>query len=284
MFRFAQHDLYSLLQDVDTMIFADLELSRRLERTEGSGCVDHAKAHRKVDPASGAEWREIAGTFVVFDGAESPITQTFGLGLYEEATTSALDEIEDFYRERGSAVHHEVSPFAGLRPLGLLCDRGYRPEELSSVMYQPIQAPSGKEDAKIQVRPISTGEAEVWADVSARGWADEAPELEQFVRDLGAVMTTREHSVCFLAEIDGIPGAAGALTISDGVALFAGASTIPAMRRRGLQGALLRERMKYAQDHGCDLAMMVAHPGTNSQRNAERSGFRVAYTRTKWKK
>jgi hypothetical protein len=28
--------------------------------------------------------------------------------------------------------------------------------------------------------------------------------------------------------------------------------------------------------------MMVAWPGTESQRNAERHGFRIAYTRTKW--
>jgi hypothetical protein len=29
--------------------------------------------------------------------------------------------------------------------------------------------------------------------------------------------------------------------------------------------------------------MMVAEAGSNSQRNAERQGFRVAYTRMKWK-
>jgi len=28
---------------------------------------------------------------------------------------------------------------------------------------------------------------------------------------------------------------------------------------------------------------MVAEAGSNSQRNAEREGFRVAYTRIKWK-
>jgi hypothetical protein len=28
--------------------------------------------------------------------------------------------------------------------------------------------------------------------------------------------------------------------------------------------------------------MMVALPGSASQRNAERQGFRIAYTRTKW--
>ncbi len=266
------------------MVFADLELSRRLERTEGNGCVYHAKAHRKVDPRSGADWREIAGAFVVFDGVESPLTQTFGLGLFEDATTSALSEIESFFQERGAAIHQEVSPFAGLPILQMLCERGYRPEELSSVMYQTIQGPPGKEEPAIRVRAISADEAQLWADVSAQGWMEEVPELEQFLRDLGSVMTGREHSVCFLAELNGVPGAAGALTMSDGVALFAGASTIPAMHRRGLQGALLRERMRYAMDHGCDLAMMVTHPGTDSQRNAERSGFRVAYTRTKWRK
>jgi hypothetical protein len=41
--------------------------------------------------------------------------------------------------------------------------------------------------------------------------------------------------------------------------------------------------MHYAFDHGCDLAMMVAQPGSASQRNAERKGFRIAYTRTKWR-
>jgi hypothetical protein len=41
--------------------------------------------------------------------------------------------------------------------------------------------------------------------------------------------------------------------------------------------------MRYAFDHGCDLAMMVAEAGSDSQRNAERKGFRIAYTRMKWR-
>ena len=40
--------------------------------------------------------------------------------------------------------------------------------------------------------------------------------------------------------------------------------------------------MNYALEHGCDLAMMVAEAGSDSQRNAERQGFQVAYTRIKW--
>ena len=60
---------------------------------------------------------------------------------------------------------------------------------------------------------------------------------------------------------DGTPGAAGALIVHEGVALFGGAATVPEFRRRGLQAALLEERMRYAVEHGCDLAMMVAEAG-----------------------
>ena len=68
----------------------------------------------------------------------------------------------------------------------------------------------------------------------------------------------------------------------DRVALLAGASTVPEGRRQGAQLALLDARLQTAVDAGCDLAMMVAAPGSASQRNAERQGFRIAYTRTKW--
>jgi GNAT superfamily N-acetyltransferase len=97
------------------------------------------------------------------------------------------------------------------------------------------------------------------------------------------MIAARAQSPCFIGEVDGQPGAAGALCMHEGVALFAGAATVPEMRRRGLQGALLEERMRYAFHHGCDLAMMVAEAGSESQRNAERQGFLVAYTRLKWR-
>jgi predicted acetyltransferase len=67
------------------------------------------------------------------------------------------------------------------------------------------------------------------------------------------------------------------------VALLAGASTIPESRRQGAQLALLDNRLRYAAEQGCDLAMMCALPGSASQRNAERQGFRIAYTRIKWR-
>jgi hypothetical protein len=46
-----------------------------------------------------------------------------------------------------------------------------------------------------------------------------------------------------------------------------------------LQTALVRARLAVAAAARCDLATLNADPGSGSQRNAERQGFRVVYTR-----
>jgi len=265
------------------MIFANRELAQRLERAEGFACVQFAAARKKVFPDCASAWMRCAGADVVFDGVDAPTTQTFGLGLFEELTLGALDEIERFFAERGAAVMHEVCPLAGAATLDLLCGRGYRPVEISNVLFRTVENPQSTDRGNIRVRLIGADEAEVWAAVSARGWTHEHPELRDFVEQMGVLTVARQQSPCFMAEIDGVAGAAGGLSLHEGVALFAGAATVPELRRSGLQGALLEARMRYAWEHGCDLAMMVAEAGSNSQRNAERQGFRVAYTRMKWK-
>jgi GNAT superfamily N-acetyltransferase len=265
------------------MPFSDLALSRRLERAEGHAGAEYAAARGRLFPESGAEWMESAGAYAIFDGIESPVTQTFGLGLFEELSADSLDVIELFFLDRGAPVLHEVSPFAGVAALDLLCARKYRPLELSSILYRTVEEPTVELPSRIHARIIGPPDRQLWADVFAGGWAYEHPELHEFLLEVGTISSAREQSPCFLAELDGKPGAAGVLSVHDGVALFAGSATVPEMRRNGLQGALLHERMRYAFRHGCDIAMMVAQPGSDSQRNAERKGFRIAYTRTKWR-
>jgi len=258
-------------------MFSNRELAQRLERTEGSACVEFARAH------GGAEWMECDGVHAVFDGLDSPITQSFGLGLSDAFTAESLDAIENFFFERGSAAVHEVSPLAGLPTLELLWARRYRPVEISSVLYRSVHAVEAQTAADIQVRVANAADQELWTSVSAMGWGHEHPELLAFIRSTMGVCFTRDGSVSFLAEIDGRPGAAAGLCIHEGAALFAGAATIPELRRRGMQRALLQERLRYASEQGCQIAMIAAEAGSNSQRNAEREGFRIAYTRMKWR-
>ena len=95
------------------MTFADLDLARRLERAEGFAGAQFAAARSRLLPESGSTWTECAGATLIFDGVDAPTTQTFGLGLFAEATADALDEMERFFATRGAETMHEVCPLAG---------------------------------------------------------------------------------------------------------------------------------------------------------------------------
>jgi len=263
--------------------FADIELARRLERTEAQGNVNFVEARAEAFPEVGAQWFEVAGTFGMFDGVGSPLTQTFGLGVFQPITSEELDQLEQFFQTKGAGVFHEVCPLTDASAFTLIRERGYQPVEVSNVLYRPISTELRlhvTRNERIKVRATEKDEVELWAQTSFEGWS-EFPEYADFFRDLAKVFA-HSKGPSFLAELDGEPIATGALTIHGDVALLAGASTIPDARRQGAQLALLEDRLRYAAQHGCTVAMMVTLPGSGSQRNAERHGFRIAYTRTKW--
>ena len=263
-------------------MLADLPLARRLERAEGRACAGFVEARAQLDPASGAEWIEVAGTYAMFDGPRSPVTQTFGLGIFEPPCEADLEKIESFFFDRGAPVSHDVSPLSDRDTMPLLCTRGYRPIEFASVMFLPLADRPGTVPAgRVTARRVAGADHEVWGQTAAEGWQG-LTGFDDLLTDMMRVTAVRRDTVSFLAELEGRPIASAALLIHDGVALMAGASTIPDARRQGAQAALLEIRLRHAVEAGCDVAMMCAEPGSASQRNAERQGFRIAYTRVKW--
>ncbi|MFN6962972.1 MAG: GNAT family N-acetyltransferase [Pyrinomonadaceae bacterium] len=265
------------------MIYVDRALSQKLERTEARSNADFVETRARLEPESGAAWKEVGGAYAMFDGVASPLTQTFGLGIFDDATDAHLDEIEAFYSDRGSDVFHEVSPLAEQSMLFLLAGRGYRPIELTSVMFLDLSRYAAPPlNPAIATRMIDESEAGLWSETAAAGWQDEQPQLVDFLRGIGEVSARTRGGRPFIAELDGRPIAAAGLQVYDDVCILAGASTLPDSRRRGAQNALLAARIRCAQELGCTLAMMCALPGSQSQKNAQKNGFLIAYTRIKW--
>lgn len=267
-------------------VIVDLNLSQALEETEGRSCAAFVDARVRFTPDCGARWTRIAGTYVMDDGPDSPLTQTFGLGVFEEIGEPELDQIEAFYKERNAPLFHEVSPLAPPTLLSLLHSRGYHPVELTNVMTMRLSPPErlpSAPNADLVTRPVPPDRVEEWADVSVQGWSSEV-EFADLLRELGLLVVRRAPELAFWVEQDGRPIATGAMFIQGTVALLAGASTIPSARKQGAQRALLAERLRVAVAQGCEMAMMCALPGSPSQRNAQRQGFEIAYTRIKWGK
>ncbi len=106
----------------------------------------------------------------------------------------------------------------------MLGERGYRPFEMSNVMFLPLSeelSQRGKSGSAVSVRVAVEGEADAWARTSAEGWS-EYKEFAHLMLEMGRVVATAKGNTLFLAEMDGQVIGAGGLSIHDGVALFAG--------------------------------------------------------------
>jgi GNAT superfamily N-acetyltransferase len=261
-------------------MFADLDLARRLERTEGAAGLAFVKAR-----IGDKECAERHGVYLMFDGLDSPLSQTFGLGMEEPVTDETLSEIEEFFAQRKAPVNHEVCPLAGVPLLEMLVTRGYVPCEVSNVLFMDLKGerPRPNLNLDLSVSVAGEGDIDVYADAMARGWR-EAGDFAASIKEMSHTMAKAVGYVGFLVQKGGEPIATGGLFVHQGVALLAGACTVPEERGQGAQRAVLASRLAYAANAGCHVAMLVTEPGSASQRNGERNGFRIAYTRTKWRR
>ncbi len=264
-------------------MICDFSLAQRLEMADSTAARRCGEALQRAHPEMNACTERIGGGTAIFAGVGSPITQAIGLGMQGPVTPEDMDRLAHFFESRGSRVEIECSPFCHPSLREQIDTRGYRVLEWSNVLCQRIDpgATAPPPSVGVEIRKAGPDEAELWCTLLCMGFADEvggdaAMTLIPAGRALfGAAMAG------FLAYVDGQAAGGGVVWIHEGVAGVQGASVLPAFRRRGAQSALLQARIDFARQHGCDLAYTITGPGTGSQRNVERAGFRTVYTRTK---
>lgn len=269
-------------------LFCDIALAARIERAETELIVTAAKASRSRTPEGTGFVIPLAGGAAVYAEDGSPLNKVVGLGFAGSPTADALDAFEHAYAARGVRSQVELAHLADPEISALLSDRGYRLESFENVLGRALDgAPAPVAIPGIEVRRIHSDEFEQWlavvADAVAHPDTQGVPWHEEFPRDVyenaerDFATTGVQH---YLALLDGeIAGGAG-LRVSGGIAQFAGAATLPAYRRRGIQSALLAARLNDVVAAGCDVAVITVQPGSKSAENANRQGFDLLYTRT----
>ena len=263
------------------MQFVDQALARRFESSEEMPQVLYARLFQKTRPEMNAAEEEICGGHMIFAGLGSPIGRATGVGLDRGFTAADLDRVEQFYRAHQAPAQVDLCPMHRPEVFELFKDRGYAIAELNNVLFRRLDVeeefptpPSGCE-----IRRSLMDEAEAaGAIVESAFFPDGAPEP---FRGLIAPFYQMDRALAFVASIAGKLVACGTGLVIPEHSVFAlcGAGTLAKFRGRGLQTALLRARMAAAVEAGCEYAVVVTQGGTISQRNAERLGFRVAYSK-----
>jgi hypothetical protein len=263
------------------MQFVDKALARRFEACEEMPQVLYARVFQKTRPEIGAAEEEICGGHMVFAGLGSPIGRATGAGLDRPFTTEDVDRVEEFYRARNAPSQVDLCPLHDGAVFEMFKDRSYGIAELNNVLYRKLdpkeEFPPPPKDCEIR-RSLPKEAAEAGAIVERAFFPQGAPEP---FRGLLEPLYQMEGALAFVASIDGKMVACGTGLAIPEHRIFAlgGAGTLLECRGRGLQTALLRARMAAAAEAGCEYAVVVTNGGTTSQRNCERLGFRVAYSK-----
>jgi len=267
------------------MLFADLTLARRLETTDALAGIEFARSWAKLNAFTGEVFLPVAGGHAGFGGLDSPVTQAFGLGLDGPVSEADMTAMEGFYRAHGAPVNIETCPLADPSLLKLLNERGYKPIEYSNVFVRELADTDSRlwpdPEIKVHVRRPAEEDAETYSLVVMKSFFGDAEIPPGFLAVFISCFYA-EGAHFFQADVEGVPAGGGMMSIHQGVASLGGAGTLPEFRNRGVQRALLLARIAKASQEGCDLAMVATGPGSGSQRNVERLGFRVVYTRTKF--
>jgi GNAT superfamily N-acetyltransferase len=195
-----------------------------------------------------------------------------------EANTEHVDEILDFYRDVNLRPHLELVPgLIGDQLPRRLHQRGAYHSAFNAVTWGTPGKDARTPAPGVEAHPVAEGERDVFLSVFLEGFGaptTSAANMQFWLNAPGWHL--------YLATVDDAPAGAALLYIDDGIGYMAAASTIPAMRGRGCQTALLNRRIAEAARHGCELVTAQCAFGSISHLNMQRVGMQMAYNKAIW--
>jgi GNAT superfamily N-acetyltransferase len=273
------------------MLFASTEVAARIERAECGLLTAAARAVAMRRPEIGVEIRKLWGGVATYAGKTSPLNKVAGLGFAAKVDEQELARVESMFAQREVPVQVELSCLADPSVGALLTSRGYRLVGFENVLGRGLapEALGAPDDARtgVVISVSDASEFPTWLDTVVSGFASPDSQgvqshesyprevLERVMDD----MARAEGFVRYLARRDGEPAGGASMRMGEAVAQMCGASTLPEHRRMGVQTALLAHRLRDAARAGCDMAVVTVQPGSQSQRNVQRRGFELLYTR-----
>lgn len=263
-----------------------LDTSRiaRLEETrQAIGTADLADASEPI-----------AGGIMSFAGVGSWANQASGLGLRGPVPDEELDRLVAFYSSRGVEPRVELCGTADESLTKGLAARNFTVREFENVLVRQAGGDDALTAARERAReagieltrldPADTALVERFIDVSTVGFRPEGEPVPEPLARLVRRMAKHKRSVCHLAWVEGEPVGGSGMEVSEliegeRVACLFGTSVVPGYRRRGVQQALIAERVRVAHEAGASFVCIHSKPGIATERNAARLGFHLAYTK-----
>lgn len=264
---------------------SSLDLARRLETAETLIEADALESWLRAHPDSGGRVVRQGHARVMHGARPDDITRVWGLGLDGPPEIDLLDDaIAEARRRDDRKVTFEWNPYAHTDLFRVMEERGFQIQEFTNCYvrdpaHQP-DPPARPLAATLRIEPIDLDDTP-FIEVCAQAWGHgilgrPAPDwLVQVARQAIAQPCRASFAALEGGRVVGV----GTVAQLDGVAFYGIASTIPSHRGLGIQSHLLHARTRNVRQTGADIETIGSDPGTVSQRNVERAGFRCIYTK-----
>ena len=265
---------------ISLVLYVDKDLAFQLES-------DVVESYRQLIAAWNSSYfetkikgLEIDNTVSIYGDLDFPINETVvGLGMVSAVDETLLNDIENFYRiNNSSSFVIRACSLSDPSLIELTQKRGYVLDRFSYRWFLDLEkwhSPFFELDKKVEIVD-DTGEND-WARTVASGFENVDDVSEEYNLDFQKACFCMKSSIPVCAYDKNIISAGGMLVLHNRIVSLFSTSTKPSFRKKGYQTALIDWILRYAQQNGATIATIETEPGSASQRNVERLGFRLAY-------
>lgn len=233
-----------------------------------------ARSLRTLDPSWGTETFPLAGGQVVLCGAGLYVNVALACGVTADLDASDLVHLEARSSVVGVPAAVELTPASSASTWRVVEARGYRSVDETSAMCREIGDVT-LDDPEFAIRVVDTADDLVaWQTATAAGWGHDTDDRRRASDAFAAAVFATDGQTLFLG-IDGTGAVVGCASVQlrGDIATFGGMSTLPQHRRRGVQTALVHQRMRFVRSAGARWVVSTTAPDSASERNLLRLGF-----------
>jgi len=256
-------------------MIVDHELINQVEDAIAAERSTFAEGMATFQPESGACWLPIAGGRAIFTGTDFFTNRVLAMGVHGPVSHDDVERVEAFYVERGVPSEIELASVVDRSLIRLLSQRGYRLIRFRNIYAQVVGAPDITGSNVAEIHEVDASNAADWSTTLLDGFGYTTDADRNRVETWNRMLRTVSELTALVAVMDGRAVGSASVMVLGSTAVLGGAATLPAFRRRGVQQALIKARLALAARAGCELAVVTADPGSNSGRNAERTGFQL---------
>ncbi|MBD3109247.1 GNAT family N-acetyltransferase [Bacillus sp. AGMB 02131] len=263
----------------------NIGLAERLETSEIDTLRSRLMEIEKIDGnAMGVHIQEF-GNATAFSVKNIPGPSFNTVKGLKQGDEEQIERIIEFYRQKEIPVRIELTPaHASSELLTCLSKAGFYHNDFHTTLYSHLpkdEEPNQINEQKIMIRKLESNEFDIFAEIYTKAF--QMPSfLKSGVAKNNEILYHNKHWTFYIADYENEPAGIGVLFIKDGIANLAAAATLPELRNKGIQSALIRERINEAKLQDCDFIVGQARFGSVSQNNMEREGLAIAYTKAIW--